>query len=83
MGAARAPEAGTYKGKQAARQAAARQQKSPGDEAPGLWDWCDRREDRSQCFSSSGTLPPFWASFVMTCFCSHTFMVALSFVSPV
>ncbi len=32
---------------------------------------------------SAGTCPPFSASFVMTALCSHVFMVAESFVSPV
>ena len=35
-----------------------------------------------QFFSSSGTFPPFSASFFMTCFWSHMFIVAESFMSP-
>ena len=46
-----------------------------------------RRPRRSwasaQCLSASGTLPPFSASLIMTCLCSHTFMAALSLVLPV
>ena len=38
---------------------------------------------RLQCFSSSGTLPPFSASFAITCLCSQTFIVAESSVLPV
>jgi hypothetical protein len=33
--------------------------------------------------SSAGTLPPFSASFRMTCLCSHLFMGAVSFILPV
>ena len=36
-----------------------------------------------QCFSSSGTFPPFCASFCITCLWSQTFMAAELFVSPV
>jgi hypothetical protein len=36
-----------------------------------------------QCFSSSGTLPPFSASLAITCLCSQTFIVAESSVLPV
>jgi hypothetical protein len=36
-----------------------------------------------QCLSSSGTLPPFSASFCMTCLCSQMFIEAESEVSPV
>jgi hypothetical protein len=32
---------------------------------------------------SAGTLPPFSASFRMTCLCSHLFMGAVSFILPV
>jgi len=32
--------------------------------------------------SSSGTLPPFSASFCMTCLCSQMFIDAESFMSP-
>src|SRR3984893_8083820 len=38
---------------------------------------------RNQCLISGGSLPPFAASLVITCLCSHTFMVAESLVSPV
>ncbi len=34
-------------------------------------------------FKSSGTLPPFSASFVITCLCSQTFIAAESSVLPV
>ena len=34
------------------------------------------------CLRSSGTLPPFSASLVMTCLCSQMFMEAESLVSP-
>src|SRR5215208_2026399 len=36
----------------------------------------------NQSLRSSGTLPPFSASFRMTCLCSHMFMDAESFISP-
>lgn len=32
--------------------------------------------------SSAGTLPPLAASFIMTCLCSHMFIVAESVMSP-
>ena len=34
-------------------------------------------------FSSAGTLPPFSASFTITCLCSQTFIDAESLVLPV
>ena len=38
--------------------------------------------EQNQPFSSAGTLPPFSASFCMTCLCSQTFIAAELFVSP-
>jgi hypothetical protein len=42
------------------------------------------RSDKSETYllRSSGTLPPFSASLIITCLCSHTFIAAVSFVSP-
>jgi hypothetical protein len=41
------------------------------------------RHRRNYSLSSSGTLPPFSASFIMTCLCSQMFIDAESFISPV
>ena len=38
---------------------------------------------RRQCLISGGSLPPFAASFAITCLCSQTFMLAESLLSPV
>ena len=40
------------------------------------------QQKRRQLFSSSGTLPPFSASFCITCLCSQMFIEAESFMSP-
>jgi len=49
----------------------------PSRPAPGP------RPEPGQSSMSAGTLPPFSAIFRMTCLCSHMFIVAVSFVSPV
>ena len=41
------------------------------------------RAARAQSSRLAGTWPPFSESLRSTCLCSHTFIVALSFVSPV
>src|SRR3954463_2731651 len=53
-------------------------QKGPRDREP--LD-CDRAI--GQCLISGGSLPPFAASFDITCLCSQTFMLAESLLSPV
>jgi hypothetical protein len=51
----------------------------PAGDGGGLWCAATRG---SQPLSSAGTLPPFSASFCMTCLCSHTFIDAESLMSP-
>jgi len=46
--------------------------------------WFSLRDEPShQSSKSAGTLPPFSASFRITCLCSQIFMGAVSFMSPV
>src|SRR5258707_13678942 len=40
-------------------------------------------KSKNQCLISGGSLPPFAASFAITCLCSQMFMLAESLVSPV
>jgi hypothetical protein len=49
----------------------------------GALDQAQGPEHPDQCLSSSGTLPPFSASFCITCLCNQMFIEAESDVSPV
>ena len=53
---------------------------------PNNTHWCALDSTATfHCYAlrSSGTLPPFSASFCMTCLCSQMFIDAESFISPV
>jgi hypothetical protein len=54
------------------------QQKGPREGEP--FAWCETISDH---LTSAGNLPPFAASFAITCLCSQIFMLVESLVSPV
>ena len=52
--------------------------KGPRERGPRCW-----LRPADQCLISGGSLPPFAASFAITCLCSQIFMLAESLLSPV